>query len=174
EWGVRYCWGTGSDHDVIAHFYHALLLADPIRYAEAIGRGATMLKRARQTDGLWIATWYAGPAYATGLSLQVLQAVEPDSETAAGAHAALCRTQDDGGTWPRGRPIAMETALSMWALLSARDAESHRAFDLAAGALVRMQEPDGSWELSPWIRMPIGRATGHVGRVATYCSVTIT
>ena len=68
----------------------------------------------------------------------------------------------------------METALSMWALLSARDVNSHRAFDIAADALVRMQEPDGSWELSPWIRMPVGRATGYVGRVATFSSVTIT
>ena len=40
--------------------------------------------------------------------------------------------------------------------------------DAAVVALAGNQNPDGSWFSSPWIQMPIGRATGKVLRTATW------
>jgi len=174
ERGVRYYWGSGTDIDVVAHFYHALLLADPIRYAAAIQRGAATIASAQGPDGAWQSTWYVGPAYGTSLCLQLLRDADLGAEAAAKAHAALRETQRDDGTWGLERPLPLETAVSMWALRWSRDAGVRAAVARAADALVQMQESDGSWELSPWICMPIGRATGQVRRLATYQSVTIT
>jgi hypothetical protein len=95
------------------------------------------------------------------------------AEAAAKAHTALRDTQRDDGTWGPERPVPLETAVSMWALRWSHDAGVRAAVARAADALVALQEKDGSWELSPWICMPIGRAAGQVRRVATYQSVTI-
>jgi len=174
EWGVRWCWGIGADVDVIANFYRALDAADSAGYAAAIQRGARMLQGAQPENGLWEATWYAGPAYATGLCLDVLRAAGLGSEAQRRAAKALRSTQRSDGSWGAAQPLPLETAFSMWVLGSTSEAAGDAAFEHGARALADLQSADGSWPESPWIRMPIGRATGNVTRVATYQSVAIT
>jgi squalene cyclase len=132
------------------------------------------LARAQRPDGMWDATWYVGTAYGTSLCLQLLRAVDSGRDAVTRACAALRATQRGDGAWGAGAPEAMETAFSLWALGTTAD-DGHAAVrERGAAALVALQAPDGSWPLAPWIRMPIGRATGQVTRVATYQSVTIT
>jgi squalene-hopene/tetraprenyl-beta-curcumene cyclase len=174
EWGVRWCWGVGADVDVIANFYGALDAADYAGYAAAVQRGARMLQGAQPENGLWEATWYVGPAYATGLCLDVLRAAGLADGALRRACEALLVAQRSDGSWGAPQPSPLETALSMWALRWTDDPAAAAAVERGAAALADMQSPDGSWFESPWIRMPIGRAAGHVTRVATYGSVAIT
>jgi squalene cyclase len=89
------------------------------------------------------------------------------------ARAFLSRTQRDDGGWGAPGPVPLDTAISTWSLQSGADVP-HARVEAGCDWLLQIQNPDGSWFSSPWIQMPIGRATGTVWRLATYESITMT
>ena len=104
QWGIQNCWGSGADPDVLAHFYYSLSLWDSSRYFEAIRRGASRLIELQQTNGTWRATWYVGPAYATGLAVRLLHEFGIGDGAKLHAHKFLIDTQRDDGAWGTARP----------------------------------------------------------------------
>jgi len=174
QWGIKNCWGTGADPDVLASFYNSLLLHAPDRYREIVRRGAAKVMSAQQTNGAWEATWYWGPAYGTGLAARLLRKAEIGEAARARAFGFLQRSQREDGAWGSPVPTPLETALSLWALHEADPGSSSVQMQRGCAALMEMQSADGSWPASPWIQMQIGRAAGKTIRVATYQSVTLT
>lgn len=174
RWGIEHCWGRGPDVDVLAHFYLALASAHPLRYAGACARGAAWIERQQGADGSWPSTWYANPTYVAGVCLRLLRLFGASHEPARRALTWLRNAQHRGGGWGPRHAWPLDTALGAWAAHMA-DPEAGRDLVRAAAALLEAhQNPDGSWPPSPWIQMPIGRASGRVARVATYHSVTVT
>ncbi|MGA7156749.1 MAG: hypothetical protein WBY53_07895 [Acidobacteriaceae bacterium] len=174
QWGIQNCWGTGTDVDVLAHFYHALQLWDPICHRAAITRGIRKLLDLQQSDGSWNATWYDGPAYGTGLALRLLRESDSGASASERARQFFIRHQNSEGLWGNNGDTSLQTALSLNGLHeTGLDAESNQWWRSGA-ALCDLQLPDGSWPASPWIKMEIGRATGKTLHVATYQSATIT
>lgn len=173
QWGIDACWGRGVDADVLAHFYYALRLADGRRYATWIDRGRAFLVGSQRADGAWDCTWYAGAAHMVVLCTQLLRACGSEWTAIDRARAFLESTERADSGWGAPARLPLETAQSMWAL-SLTTGGGRAALERGCRALLDMQEPDGSWRPSPWIRMPIGRATGVVTRVATYQSTLLT
>ena len=174
EWAIRNCWGTGADPDVLAHFYYALWLWAPDRYADAVRRGAAKLIEMQQPDGSWRATWYVGPAYGTALALRLLRVAGIGDEARVRARRFLLDTQRADGSWGDESSAPLQTALSMAALSETEPGSGGIETARGAAALRERQLADGSWPSSPWIQMEIGRATGKILHVATYRSATLT
>jgi squalene cyclase len=174
NWGIRCCWGTGTDVDVLANFCHALLVADLRHTLAWVDREASRLVSRQQADGTWRGTWYWGCAYGTALVVRLLQAVKVGADAVQRALASFLRTQRDDGAWGSLGPLPLETAVSAWVLETADGEGAAAPVDAGCNWLVRTQNPDGSWFSSPWIQMPIGRATGTVTRLALHESVTVT
>ncbi len=174
SWGIRNCWGRGTDADVLAHFHHALWLWAPDRYDAVIQLGAQRLADLQQSDGSWRATWYTGPAYGTALALRLLQEAGVGKPAVARALRFITDIQQSDGSWSEGRFAALQTALSMMALSHVDEPGHQDALRLGRTALLDRQLADGSWQASPWIQMEIGRAQGKVVQVATYKSATLT
>lgn len=173
-WGIRHCWGSGRDVDVVAHFGHALWLWAPERHIERARQGARYLLDQQRPDGSWQATWYAGPAYGTALALRLLRETGLDVTASERAVRFLLASQQPDGCWSVGPSGSLQTALSLLALGEADIDLTHGAMRRGCEALVTRQLADGSWQASPWIRMEIGRATGRTLAIATYKSVTVT
>ena len=174
QWAIQNCWGSGADPDVLAHLYYALWLWEPSRYGEAIRRGASKLIEMQQPNGAWQATWYAGPAYGTGLCVRLLQEIGMGIDARVRAYRFLLDTQREDGSWDEHSSSPLQTALSMAALSDADCGSSAKEMQLGATAIRELQLADGSWDASPWIQMEIGRAVGKIIRVATYQSAILT
>jgi len=172
--GIESYWGTGADPDVLAHFYYALCLYDPGRYADAIQRGCSKLLEMQQPGGDWKATWYAGSAYGIGLVLRLLRKAEVGEDAQQRARGFLLGTQRRDGMWGSGTSNALETALSISALHEIDRSSNLNELGRGNAALAQCQRDDGSWPATPWIKMEIGRATGKILQVLTYESVTLT
>ena len=175
EWGIASSWGTGTDPEVLASFAMALHRLNAVRYASWNHRFASRLA-ALQQHGTWNATWYPGPAYVTGLAVRLFDTL-PDAsqemiQAARDARDHLVGLQRPDGGWGDPIPLPLETAVSLWALQV--DAQTSASVDAGCESLLSNQNPDGSWFASPWIQMPIGRASGTVLRTATWESVTMT
>jgi squalene-hopene/tetraprenyl-beta-curcumene cyclase len=173
QWAIQNYWGTGTDVDVLAHFYHALWLWDPRKYRKLIAQGIRKLIEMQQPDGSWRATWYAGSAYGTGLALRLLRETDSEEPARKRGRRFLLATQNIDGTWGDDQTRSLETALSVNALLEEDSIQSREAIKCGCRALRIGQLADGSWHASPWIKMEIGRATGSVTHLATYQSTTI-
>jgi hypothetical protein len=177
EWAIRNCWGTGADPDVLAHFYYALSLWSAPSYEDAIRLGASKIIEMQQKNGSWRATWYVGPAYGTGLAVRLLREAGTGTDARIRARRFLLDSQLEDGTWEipgAERSIALQTALSMAALIETEPESGGNALQRGASALRDLQLADGSWNASPWIQMEIGRATGKILHVATYQSAVLT
>lgn len=176
---IQTFWGSGADPDVMAHFYYALWRWAPDRYEEVIRRGASKLIEMQQADGSWLATWYSGPAYGTGLAVRLLHKIGTGTESCARACRFLIENQQEDGSWGEESCSSLQTALSMTALWDAASASgspdiAREAIARGAAALRARQLDDGSWPGSPWIKMEIGRAQQKILHVANYQSVTLT
>jgi squalene-hopene/tetraprenyl-beta-curcumene cyclase len=145
--GVQLYFGNGADVDALARFYHALLLLLPEEYARLTP--LEWFASRQQTDGSWLAPWYAGPYYGTRLCYDLFHASAPGHVAAAKARQFLL------GVPPEAAPMDLATS------------------EVSKDALVAQQASDGSWRPSPWIQMPIGRASGKVTRTITWQSRTI-
>jgi squalene-hopene/tetraprenyl-beta-curcumene cyclase len=173
-WGIRNCWGSGRDVDVVAHLCHALWLLAPERYIQRARHGARYLLEKQRPDGSWQATWYAGPAYGTALVLRLLRETGLGVTASERAVKFLLASQQPDGCWSVGPSGSLQTALSLLALGQAESDDTEEAMRRGCEALVTRQLADGSWQASPWIQMEIGRATGNTLAIATYKSVTVT
>ncbi len=173
-WGIRNCWGSGRDVDVVAHFCHALWLWAPERHTQRALHGARYLLEKQRPDGSWQATWYVGPAYGTALALRLLREIGLGVTASERAVRFLLASQQPDGCWSVGPSGSLQTALSLLALGQAASDLTQEAMRRGCEALVTRQLADGSWQASPWIRMEIGRATGKTLAIATYKSVTVT
>jgi len=173
EWAAK-AWGRGPDVDVVANLMHALTLYDRERFSARIGAGSRFLAGRQNGDGSWSATWYWGPYYATYAALRVVPS--------ARAVAFLRATQHSDGSW--GDPL--NTALALCALRSGAPAPSPArtgggagaphadAYDRAIAYLAATRDPDGGWPAVDWIRMDLGRPSGHVHTTLSYGSRSIT
>jgi squalene-hopene/tetraprenyl-beta-curcumene cyclase len=132
------------------------------------------LVRHQQPDGAWQATWYAGPAYATGMVMRLLNETGLAPEAGDRALRFLLDSQLPDGCWSSGTSGSLQTALSLIALAQADRRRARAAVQRGTAALLQRQLADGSWQASPWIRMEIGRAQGRAVTVATHKSVSIT
>lgn len=174
QWAIQNYWGTGTDPDVLAHFYHAIWLSAPDRYREVVRRGVSKLIDMQQPDGSWRATWYEGPAYGTGLALRLLQELGIANDARMRARRFLLDTQHQDGTWGDDASAPLQTAFSLAALSEMEPGPASVEISRGVRALRERQLANGSWIPSPWIRMEIGRATGKILHVATYQSAVLT
>jgi hypothetical protein len=173
EWAIGACWGRGTDPDVLAGFCAALARLDPARFNDWIARFSRRLVALQRDDGGWSGTWYAD-GYTTTLVLRALILAGTDEgDTAARARRFLIATRRADGGW--GSPIAtpLDTAMALWGLGADGRELPEDVAEAGVEVLAGNQNPDGSWFGSPWIEMPIGRATGTVLRTATWESVTM-
>jgi squalene-hopene/tetraprenyl-beta-curcumene cyclase len=158
--GVELYWGHTADADAMARFHLGLLRLDPARYAPAAP--LDWLAAQQDADGAWRVPWYEGAHYGTQLCAALFERLAPDHPAAVKAAHFL--------TGPP-QPPATATTNAMTLALSGIGAAARAA---RASTLAALQEPDGSWAPSPWIRMPMGRPGGAVTRVLTWQSRTIT
>lgn len=146
--GVQHYWGNTPDADALACFYRALLWLDRERYAPLAP--LEWLAARQEPDGSWLVPWYAGTTYGTRLCASLFQEIDPQHPAAMAAMASLARVAPDAAP--------MDIAVS----------------EAPKDALVELQQADGSWPPSPWIQMPMGRATGRVTRTLRWQSRTVT
>lgn len=148
ERGNSLYWGNTADADAMARFHLGLLAAGRAEVPVPLDWFA----RQQAADGHWPVPWYAGHA-GTELVLALFDAVAPAHPAAQAARQALRH-------WPEDpTPLALARCLDRPAALD---------------RLCALQQPDGSWEPTAWIRMPIGRPSGQVLRVLTWRSRAVT
>lgn len=148
ERGVALYWGQSCDADAMARFHHALLLLDRARYAPLAP--LEWLAGQQQADGSWRVPWYAGAYTGTRLVLRLFGALEPAHPAAVRARAFLAQTPLDDSAQALAQSMA------------------------PVEGLLPLQQADGAWPPSAWIRMPMGRPGGHIQRVLTWKSRTLT
>jgi squalene-hopene/tetraprenyl-beta-curcumene cyclase len=147
--GLDRYWGQSRDADALARFHLGLRAAGRTDIAPPLD----WLARKQRPDGCWRLPWYAGAYTGTRLCLRLFDASEPDHPAAQAARTFLRQ--------PPEEPTPM-------ALAQCDGGAPARA------ALVALQQPDGSWEPSPWIRMPIGTPGGPVSRLLLWKSRAVT
>lgn len=173
--GVEQHWGQGADAEVCARFYHALWLADPGRFGEAVRRGARFVASRQRADGGWDAAWYWGETQACDLGLRLLRHAPAAQEARTRAIRFLLDSQRDDGGWGTWESVPLDTALALGALVDAgAPPVPAEAVVRAVAVLLDLQTRTGAWRGTPWIKMDIGRAAGQVTRTATYRSATLT
>ena len=159
--GVELHWGHTADADAMARFHLALLRLDGVPHALPAQQAQPVpldwLAGRQDDDGAWRVPWYVGDRCGTRLCASLFERLAPDHPAASKAARFLAQ------------PLA-PPADAMSLALSCPTAPQRGA---ALAALAALQEPDGSWAPSPWIRMPMGRPGGTVTRVLTWQSRTI-
>jgi hypothetical protein len=138
-------WGNTADADALARFHLGLLACGrrdvPVPLA--------WLAAQQASDGAWRVPWYAGPYAGTSLVLRLFESVAPEHPAARAARDFMARIPNEA------TPLALAQC---------------RAGPAAREALLALQEPDGSWPPTPWIRMPIGRPSGRIVRELSWQS----
>ncbi len=172
--GVREYWGAGADVDVCASFYHALLKYDRIKHAEVVATGAQYVLSQQCADGSWNSSWYWPQPYGIGLCVHLLREVGIEQMAVTSALAFLAASQRRDGGWGVGQTVPLDTALALWVFALAGVNDPGKEIRCGIDILLDYQTEDGSWDASPWIKMPIGRASGTVQRLATYQSAVLT
>jgi hypothetical protein len=170
--GVAKHFGRGTDVEVVARFYHALHLADAVRYSRAVEQGARFVAGRQRPDGAFDAGWYFGDICGTLLCVQFLAAVDREEEACARVLRFLTAAQraDGGFGFWESTPLETAAAIQALALLNAKETET------MARAIMRLldfQADDGRFNASPWIRMDIGRPEGRVAKSLTHQSATV-
>jgi Prenyltransferase and squalene oxidase repeat len=117
------------------------------------------LQKTQTADGSWAAYWWHDPEYATALAAEALAACDPNCEAiAAAVDWAMQRLSPRGFVATRdheaGSPFATAWCLRLL-LLGKPSATLQGAIDLATQWLVEQQQPDGSWEASARLRVPL-------------------
>jgi squalene-hopene/tetraprenyl-beta-curcumene cyclase len=173
--GLRMSWGDAVDLDACAHFFLALNEWDQDRFAADITLAATALAHQQCADGSWPSSWYCGPWCVGQLCLQLLHGAGTEVEAQDRTLHFLAAQQRPDGGWGERESTPLETAivLNTLALYPGRP-DCCPAIKRGQDILLQLQASDGSWNPSPWIRMPIGRCGGPVQRVATWHSTTVT
>jgi len=161
DWIAR-AWGGGPDPEVVANLLFALHTVDAERFADTIARGAAWLRSVQESDGSWPSSWYHGPYYGTYVALRLL-ATRNDARHAVRRGARFLSRALDTISDP------LSAALAILGLHAAGTTKKR-----ALAFLRTCQHGDGGFDAVPWIRMPLGRPTGHIHQVITYASRTIT
>lgn len=138
-------WGNTADPDALSSFHLGLLACG--RHDVPVPLAWLAAQQAR--DGAWRVPWYAGPYAGTSLVLRLFESVAPGHPAAQAARNFMARLPE------APTPLALAQC---------------RAGPAAREALRALQQPDGSWPPTPWIRMQIGRPTGRVVREMTWQS----
>jgi squalene-hopene/tetraprenyl-beta-curcumene cyclase len=167
-------WGDGADVEVCARFFRALIAQDQDKYQPTVLRGAHYVQKQQQPDGSWMAGWYWGQAYGSGLCLDLLRQLEVGESARSRAERFFLTSQRKNGGWGRWESVPLDTALSLWALGRPALLEHPEVLEKAVGFLLNFQAQDGRWNPSPWIKMEIGRAKGQTSHTLTYQSATLT
>jgi hypothetical protein len=147
--GLAHYWGQSRDADALARFHLGLRAAGRTDIPPPLD----WLAARQQPDGCWRAPWYAVAYTGTRLCLRLFEATAPEHPAAQSARAFLRQ--------PPEEPTPMALA----------QCDGGPA---ASAALAALQQPDGSWEPGPWIRMPIGTPGGPVSRVLLWRSRAVT
>ncbi len=151
--------------DVTARCVGCLAQADPERWAEAIDRGVSYLRREQEADGSWFGRWGANYVYGTWSALLGLRAAGVAEDDAAVRRAAAwleARQRPDGG-WGEGletyegqpgfarASTPSQTAWGLLALMAAGEAESPAAARAAAWLEDAPREAEGPrWAEAHW------------------------
>jgi squalene-hopene/tetraprenyl-beta-curcumene cyclase len=160
--------GGGIHPDVVANLVSALALADPKRYAAPLANAARYVAGTQQPDGSWASAWYAGPYYGTFQAAAALAGLPGHGLVRARARAFLLNSQHVDGGWEPRSGDALSTALAVLGLC-ALDADGCASeIERGRARLSDLQEADGGWPSSPWIRFPTRDG------VASYESRTMT
>lgn len=170
--GVAGHFGRGSDVEVVARFYHALHLADPVRYRRIAERGARYVAGRQRRDGAFDAGWYFGDICGTLLCVQLLVALGCENEAQSRALSFLtgaARADGGFGLW-ESTPLETAAAIQALALLNDNHTETMAR---AIARLLDFQAADGRFNASPWIRMDIGRPEGRVTKSLTHQSAAV-
>lgn len=175
EW-VRLAWGGGPDVEVMANLLHVLGLLDGARHAQAIVAGANYIAARQEHDGAWRSSWYHGPFYGTYQCLRLLAGIVPHHPAVRRACAFLLERQRPDGAWglqPDGDGDPLSTALAVLALHASRCAGHLEAARAGLRSMAALGQ-GAPWPAVPFIRMDLGRASGHVHQTLTYQSDLVT
>ncbi len=173
--GVEHYWGSDRAVDVCARFFRALTLRNVDRDRPAINAGAKFVIGSQRDDGAWNGSWYSGLLYTTALCTDLMKTRTTDGEVPiARAIEFVCKTQRDDGGWGELKSLPLDTAMALWILGDARESKVLAAILRGLDWLRTAQKRAGYWMPSPWIRMEVGRAQGHVSHTLHYQSVTLT
>ena len=173
--GVECYWGNTIDVDVCAHFWSALLTHDRQQYGDIARKGAEYVVSRQCDDGTWIATWYWGPAYGTGLCLHLLYELDVVDDPANKATDYFIESQREDGGWGwDGQTIPLETALAIWLIIRFGNNLKGILVEQAGKFLMEHQSLEGNWDATPWIKMELGRVNDKRKHILTYQSTTLT
>jgi squalene-hopene/tetraprenyl-beta-curcumene cyclase len=172
--GVRSLWGDGIDVDVVVNFYTALWYLDPTLYTAQIKRGADYLLSCQQADGGWPAAWYWGQAYPMALVTGLLDRLDLGQQARNRATRRLADSQRANGGWGESQTLPLETALAVWVLAGDDTSHYHGRILHGIDRLLDLQNLQGGWRASPWIKMDTGRAGARHGFLLSYQSRTLT
>ena len=172
--GIERYWGNAVDAGVLARLYTALVAYDRALFKQRIDEGLGLLEAQQAEDGSWSAVWYWGQAYPTSLCVEFLRACAGGAYALESAIRYLWRAHRAEGGWGERQSLPLDTAAALWALGDGELPLRPEAVASAVSLILAYQDPDGSWEANPWIRMDIGRAQGHMQRTISYGSSTLT
>ncbi len=171
--GIKRYWGSDIDTGVCAHFYRALLNYDYKLFTRTISKGTEFIISKQQPGGNWESTWYWGHAYATGLCLRLLWETSSGEAAISRAMEYFQMSQWEDGGWGILETVPLDTALATWILCLTGVGQYLPAIERGTRYLLERQAQDGHWEPSPWIKMDVGRANGHITHTLTYSSITM-
>ena len=179
---ARLAWGTGPDPDVMGNLLYTLALYDEPTFRETINKGINYLEQLQTSQRYWKSTRYVGYYYGTYVITRLLVHISPYSDSLRQALEFLRTTQSaDGGWGDNFNTRALSTALALLSLAQIApligDVTDKKRARKGFEFLHELRNPDGGWGKDPFIRMDLGRGSGHTKGheiILTYGSRTIT
>ena len=173
--GIQRYWGNAVDAGVLARLYTALVAYDRALFQQRIDEG---LGSPRSANRLKMAH---GAPSGIGARLTRLRCVSSSCGLALAVHTLWKLRSDTSGVLIEPKGAGSNVRACPWTRprRSGHSAMANcrygpEAVASAVSLIPAYQDPDGSWEANPWIRMDIGRALRIMQRTISYWSSALT
>lgn len=134
-------WGI-SHGDVTPTAIFAMMTKYSVE-SDPVARGIDFLLNQKTSAGIWRSFWWTSFLYSTERSLHLMRAAGQEVDLRATRNTLL-------HTDPRN---SFESALLLSSLLCFEDTAEGKDIGSLVGQLLQSQEPDGSWQSSPMLRV---------------------